>query len=148
MALDAVDKGVEMAGIPGLSLLVKGALHVRDQVRRRDIRNRLENLGLWPSDNEGRVAQNDIAQADIEKLLPQALYHDVCTWLRGSPSRQLRLLIDGNFEANTPATLPLEGGIREITIKQADKTLWSNRTKVTRDLVIATDLTASILPPR
>ena len=143
MALDAVDKGVEMAGIPGLSLLVKGALHVRDQVRRRDIRNRLEKLALWPSDNDGRIAQ-----ADIEKLLPQALYHDVCTWLRGSPSRQLRLLIDGNFEANTPATLPLEGGIREITIKQADKTLWSNRTKVTRDLVIATDLTASILPPR
>lgn len=66
----------------------------------------------------------------------------------GSEARGLDIFIDGNFEANTPATLPLEGGIREITIKQADKTLWSNRTKVTRDLVIATDLTSSISPPR
>jgi tetratricopeptide (TPR) repeat protein len=90
LALDAVDKGVEMAGIPGLSLIVKGALHLRDQVRRRDLRRRLEEVGLWPADTDGRVTQ-----AGIEKLLPQALYHDIRVWLLDDTRRQFRLVLDG-----------------------------------------------------
>ena len=89
-ALDVVDKGVEWVAIPGLSLLVKGALHLRDQARRREIRARLELLTLWPADPQGQVTQ-----ADIEKLLPLALYHDVHSWLQLDANRQLRLLLDG-----------------------------------------------------
>jgi tetratricopeptide (TPR) repeat protein len=97
LALDAVDKAVEttadhfeMAGIPGLSLIVKGALYLRDSARRRDLRRRLEAVGLWPADTDGRVTQ-----AGIEKLLPQALYHDVRVWLLRNPRRQFRLMLDG-----------------------------------------------------
>lgn len=90
LALDAVDKGVEMAGIPGLSLIVKGAPHLRDQARRRDLRRRLEEVGLWPADTDGRVTQ-----AGVEKLLPQALYHDIRTRLLDDTRRQFRLMFDG-----------------------------------------------------
>ena len=90
LALDAVDNGVGMAGIPGLSFIVKGALLLRDQARRRDLRRRLEEVGLWPADTDGRVTQ-----AGIEKLLPLALYHDIRVWLMRDPRRQLRLMLDG-----------------------------------------------------
>lgn len=60
--------------------------------------------------------------------------------VNGTQARGLDVFIDGNFESNTPAQLSVDGGVREITIKRADKTLWSNRVRVTRDLVLEPDL--------
>lgn len=54
----------------------------------------------------------------------------------GREIRGLDILVDGAFMANTPATLALEGGSREITIKRSDQVLWSNKLRLTRNFAI------------
>lgn len=90
LALDAADKVVEAASVPGLSLIVKGVMFLRDRARRSAIRQRLHELDLWPQEIGGRVTQ-----LDVERKIPLALYHDVRTWLDQQPGREIRLLLDG-----------------------------------------------------
>ena len=115
--------------------------------------------------SSGKVVEQKNFSADISdnhEALPLALEH-AATWLsslrlqrqeghggmfslrvapsiNGTQARGFDVFIDGNFESNTPAQLSVDGGVREITIKRADKTLWSNRVRVTRDLVLEPDL--------
>jgi hypothetical protein len=115
--------------------------------------------------SSGKVVEQKNFSADISdnhKALPLALEH-AATWLSslrlqrqevhggmfslrvaptlaGAEARGLDVFIDGNFESNTPATLSVEGGVREISIRRADKTLWSNRVKVAKDLALTPDL--------
>lgn len=89
-ALDAVDKGVELVGIPGVSLLVKGALFVRDRARRQAIRKEMVENMLWPTGTDGGVTQ-----IDIERKLPESLCQDVMNWLRANPKKHMRLILDG-----------------------------------------------------
>jgi hypothetical protein len=58
----------------------------------------------------------------------------------GRPIRGLDVLVDGSFQANTPVTLNLDSGVREITLKHGDKILWSNRLRVSRDFAIQPEL--------
>jgi tetratricopeptide (TPR) repeat protein len=90
LALDALDKGVEMAGIPGLSLMVKGAQIVREHFQRQGLRQRLNDLNLWPEEENGHVNV-----VDLEGKLAQSLFHDVVGWLKDNPDQHLRLLVDG-----------------------------------------------------
>jgi hypothetical protein len=65
---------------------------------------------------------------------------------RGRAIRGLDVLVDGSFQANTPATLDLESGVREITLKRGDKILWSNRLRVSRDFAVEPELGGESLP--
>jgi hypothetical protein len=64
----------------------------------------------------------------------------VAPTMSGAQVRGLDVFVDGNFEANTPADLSVENGVREITLKRADKVLWSNKIRVARDSVLEPDL--------
>ena len=90
LALDALDKGVEMAGIPGLALLVKGAQWVRERSQRQALRQRLNEFGLWPEEQHGRINVSD-----LEGKLATALFYDTVGWLQDHPDKNLRLLLDG-----------------------------------------------------
>ena len=73
--------------------------------------------------------------------------------INGTQARGFDVFIEGNFESNALAQLPLDMGVREITVKRADKTLWSNRVRVTRGLVLESDLggyclTSALASPR
>lgn len=65
----------------------------------------------------------------------------------GREIRGLDILVDGAFMANTPATLALEGGLRDITIKRSDQVLWSNKLRLTRDFAIEPELGISAGTP-
>ena len=110
-----------------------------------------------------------LAQRGFAQEMPQSIdaldrvLQEASAWLRGTPASGLRLapakhtlkiepksagrairgldvLIDGNFTANTPATLELEGGVREVSLKRAGAVLWSNRVRLMGDLVIEPEL--------
>ncbi len=90
LAMESLDKGVELAGIPGLGLLLKGAKWVKDRAQRGALQKQLRELGLWPEDQFGRV---DLI--DLEAKIGRALFEDVRNFLNDSPDRHVRLLIDG-----------------------------------------------------
>ncbi len=90
LALDALDKGVEMAGVPGLALLVKGTQWLRERSQRQTLRQRLDELGLWPEEQHVRINVSD-----LEGKLATALFHDTVGWLQDHPDKHLRLLLDG-----------------------------------------------------
>ena len=90
LALDALDKGVEMAGVPGLALLVKGAQWLRERSQRQALRQRLNEFGLWPEEQHGRINVSD-----LESKLATSLFHDAVGWLKDHPDKHLRLLLDG-----------------------------------------------------
>lgn len=90
LVLDGLDKGVEMSGIPGLSLLVKAGLAVRDRVQQTKLRQRLQDLGLWPLETAGQINL-----MDLQEKLALALHHDVVDFLVAHPERHLRFFVDG-----------------------------------------------------
>lgn len=59
----------------------------------------------------------------------------------GRDIRGLDVLVDGNFTANTPVTLQLETGVREISLRRAGVVVWSNRVRISGDLAIEPELT-------
>jgi hypothetical protein len=100
----------------------------------------------------------------LEQVLLQA-----STWLRGTPAAALRVapakhtvkiepkssgreirgldvLVDGNFTANTPVTLQLETGVREISLRRAGVVVWSNRVRISGNLAIEPELGGESLP--
>ncbi len=104
--------------------------------------------------------------SSLEQVLLQA-----STWLRGTPATALRVapakhtvkiepkssgreirgldvLVDGNFTANTPVTVQLETGIREISLRRAGVVVWSNRVRVSGNLTIEPELFPSSSPQR
>ncbi len=90
MALETLDKGVELAGIPGLGLALKGFHLWRDRTQRVALEKQVRKLGLWPEELYGRVNK-----LDLESKIGRALFEDVRGWLTQNPTRHLRLLIDG-----------------------------------------------------
>ena len=90
LGLDALDKGVEMAGVPGLALLVKGAQWLHERSQRQALRQRLKELGLWPEEQHGRINVSD-----LDGKLATSLFHNVVEWLKEHPDKHLRLLLDG-----------------------------------------------------
>ena len=86
LVLDYADKGVEMAGIPGLSLLFKTAIAAKDRMQQARLRQRMQDLGLWPEEMAGQINS-----MDLEKKLALALHHDLADWLTANPERHLRL---------------------------------------------------------
>ena len=90
LVLDGLDKGVEMSGIPGLSLLVKAGLAARDRVQQTKLRQRLQDLGLWPVETAGQINL-----MDLQEKLAHALHHDVVDFLMANPESHVRLFIDG-----------------------------------------------------
>ena len=89
MVLDAMDKGVELAGVPGLALLVRGAGYLKERAQRRALRQRMEELELWPAEASGR------RHLEVEGNLPLAIHHDIMDALEARPDLHLRLLVDG-----------------------------------------------------
>ncbi len=79
-----------MAGIPGLSLILKTAIATRDRIQQGRIRQRLQELGLWPDEVAGQISIQD-----VERKLALSLFHDLSDWLTQNPERYLRLFIDG-----------------------------------------------------
>jgi len=90
LALDAVDKGGELLGVPGVAIVFKGAVYLRSRAKQKAIRERLRKLSLWPSEVGGRLTQ-----CEIEKYLPGALFRDIMDWLEADESRHLRIFLDG-----------------------------------------------------
>lgn len=90
MALETLDKGVELAGIPGLGLALKSFHLWRDRTQRVALEKQVRKLGLWPEELYGRVNK-----LDLESKIGRALFEDVRGWLTQNPTRHLRLLIDG-----------------------------------------------------
>ena len=90
LALDVVDKGSELVGIPGVSLLVRCALKLHKNNKDKSLQRRLVDLELWPTERQGRITQ-----ADIESKLPAALFYDLFSWLELNPELHLRLFVDG-----------------------------------------------------
>jgi len=90
MAFKAMEKGVDLTGIPGLAMVFKGAQWVRERSQRQALRQRLTDLGLWPEEQYGKL--NIL---DLEKKLSSALYYDLLDWLKENPGQHVRLLLDG-----------------------------------------------------
>jgi len=90
LALEAFDKGIELTGVPGLALLIKGAHWMRERSQRHVLRQRLNDLGLWPEEQHGRVNVSD-----LEGKLATSLFHDTVGWLKDHPDKHLRLMLDG-----------------------------------------------------
>jgi hypothetical protein len=118
-----------------------------------------------------------LAQRAFTEEMPQSLSAlqqvllQASTWLRGTPAAALRVapakhavkiepkssgreirgldvLVDGNFTANTPVTLQLETGVREISLRRAGVVVWSNRVRISGNLAIEPELSPSLSPPR
>ncbi|MEI7728101.1 MAG: tetratricopeptide repeat protein [Verrucomicrobiota bacterium] len=89
-AFVAMDRGVNAANIPGLSLVVDGLKWWREHSHRQTLQERLKSLGLWPEEQYGKLNI-----PDLEKKLSQALYYDVIDWLKDNPKFHLRLILDG-----------------------------------------------------
>jgi len=90
MAVDAIDNIASAAQFPGVSLLLKGYVYLRDKSRQAAVRQKMHEFDLWPLEVAGRVTQ-----LDVEQKLPLSLYHDIRTWLNANPGRELRMLLDG-----------------------------------------------------
>lgn len=50
------------------------------------------------------------------------------------------ILVDGAFMGNTPLEMALDEGVREVTLSQSGRKLWSNRLRVKKDVVISPEL--------
>jgi tetratricopeptide (TPR) repeat protein len=90
LAMDTLDKGAELAGIPGLGMVLKGVKWVRDRAQQAALQRQLRDLHLWPEERYGRV---DLL--DLEAKIGRAVFEDVRGWLTDNPARHLRLLVDG-----------------------------------------------------
>lgn len=89
-AVEVVDKGVELSGIPGVGLMLKGARWLRDRAEQDATRRRLRELNLWPVEASGRINM-----VDLDGKIANALYDDIRSWLADNPRRHVRLLVDG-----------------------------------------------------
>jgi tetratricopeptide (TPR) repeat protein len=90
LAFTAMEAGVDLTAIPGLGTVVKGARWVRDRAHRHSLRQELNDRGLWPEEQYGKLNI-----PDLEKKLSSALYYDLLEWLKENPNHHIRLLIDG-----------------------------------------------------
>ena len=90
MAFTAMESGADLTGIPGLGMVVKGAKWVRERTHRQALRQELNDRGLWPEEQYGKL--NIL---DLEKKLSSALYYDLLDWLKENPGKHVRLLLDG-----------------------------------------------------
>lgn len=90
LAIDIVDKVAELSGVPGLALANKLFMTWRQHSQEKEVRRRLDSLGLWPRAVNGRT---DVQ--DLDTKLGLALYHDIYDWLKGDPRRELCMFLDG-----------------------------------------------------
>ena len=90
LAVDAIDNVASAAQLPGVSLLLKGYVYLRDKSRQAAVRQRMHEFDLWPSEVHGRVTK-----LDVERKLPLSLYHDIRGWFSENPDLELRMLLDG-----------------------------------------------------
>ena len=58
----------------------------------------------------------------------------------GQEIQGLDLFIDGNFVGNTPITTDVEEGVREVSLRQGSRSLWSNRVQVLKDIWLTPEL--------
>jgi hypothetical protein len=87
-AVSVLDQTTQAVGIPGIGLVIQGAQWLRDRKRQLKTRDRLEELGLWPEDEDGQVDR-----LDLEEKLARALYEDLKDWT--DTGKNLRIMIDG-----------------------------------------------------
>ena len=58
----------------------------------------------------------------------------------GQEIQGLDLFIDGNFVGNTPITTDVEEGVREVSLRQGGRSLWSNRVQVRKEIWLTPEL--------
>jgi hypothetical protein len=58
----------------------------------------------------------------------------------GQEIQGLDLFIDGNFVGNTPITTDVEEGVREVSLRQGGRNLWSNRVQVLKEIWLTPEL--------
>lgn len=58
----------------------------------------------------------------------------------GQELQGLDLFIDGNFVGNTPITTDVEEGVREVSLRQGGRNLWSNRVQVLKEIWLTPEL--------
>jgi tetratricopeptide (TPR) repeat protein len=90
LAFTAMENGADLTGIPGMGMVVKSARWVRDRAHRKGLRQELNDRGLWPEEQYGKLNI-----ADLDKKLASALYWDLLGWLKENPEKHVRLLLDG-----------------------------------------------------
>jgi hypothetical protein len=52
----------------------------------------------------------------------------------------LDVFVDGNFIGNTPITIDVEEGVREISLRKGKKSLWDNRIQIEKEVWLSPDL--------
>ena len=58
----------------------------------------------------------------------------------GTEIQGLDLFIDGNFVGNTPITTDVEEGVREVSLRQGSRDIWSNRVQVLKEIWLTPEL--------
>jgi tetratricopeptide (TPR) repeat protein len=89
-AFTALEKGIELTGIPGIGLLAKGAQWLYGAADRDRLRKKMVEKDLWPKEKDGRTYIQD-----LEKKMAGALYQDIREWLNTHQGKCLRFMIDG-----------------------------------------------------
>jgi len=90
LAFTAMEKGINLTGIPGIGNVIKLAQWWRGKSQQNTLREKLASFNLWPEEQNGRLIVTD-----LESKLPGALFQDIREWLTENPSLHLRVMLDG-----------------------------------------------------
>jgi tetratricopeptide (TPR) repeat protein len=90
LAFTAMEKGINLTGIPGIGNVIKLAQWWRGKSQQNTLREKLASFNLWPEEQNGRLIVTD-----LESKLPGALFQDIREWLTENPSLHLCVMLDG-----------------------------------------------------
>ena len=128
------------AGITVKALEVESGRIVaqRQFVKRTDNRRALDACAAEMKSDLSKIPFGDLSASRNEELPRHQVL--IKPTSGGQEIQGLDLFIDGNFVGNTPITTDVEEGVREVSLRQGGRNLWSNRVQVLKEIWLTPEL--------